>query len=66
MIDKLYKTFVDATQNVFSLMLNLSEISDHPLESFECEDVLEVAIGLSVILMERLFTASQSRLLLTW
>ena len=38
----LYKTFVDATQNVFSLMLNLSEISDHPLESFECEDVLEV------------------------
>ncbi len=45
MIDKLYKTFVDATQNVFSLMLNLSEISDHPLDSFECEDVLEVAIG---------------------
>lgn len=45
MMDKLYKTFVDATQNVFSLMLNLSEISDHPLEGFKCDDGLEVAIG---------------------
>jgi len=46
MKDKLYKAFVDATQNVFKLMLNVSEISAHPTENFNCEDEIDIAIGI--------------------
>jgi hypothetical protein len=38
MVDKLYKAFVDATYNVFNLMLNISEISLHSVEDFKCDD----------------------------
>jgi len=47
MVDKLYRTFVDATQNVFTLMLNISEISDHPAEDFKCDDEVDISIGIS-------------------
>jgi len=45
MEDKIYKTFVDATQNVFNLMLNISEISDHPGEDFNCDKEIDISIG---------------------
>lgn len=46
MVDKLYRTFVDATHNVFNLMLNLSEISDRPAEDFKCDDEIDICIGI--------------------
>jgi len=46
MKDKLYKAFVDATQNVFNLMLNISEISDRPADDFKCDDEIDIAIGI--------------------
>ncbi len=46
MVDKLYRTFVDATRNVFNLMLNISEISDHPTEDFKYDDEVDIAIGI--------------------
>ena len=46
MVDKLYRAFVDATQNVFNLMLNISEISDHPAKDFNCGDEVDIAIGI--------------------
>lgn len=45
MEDKIYKTFVDATHNVFNLMLNISDISDQPGEKFNCDREIDVAIG---------------------
>lgn len=45
MIDKLHRTFVDATQNVLNLMLNISEISDHQAENFNCDNEVDIAIG---------------------
>lgn len=45
MEDKLYRTFVDATHNVFNLMLNISEISDRPAENFNCDNEIDIAIG---------------------
>lgn len=45
MNDKLYTAFVDATHNVFNLMLNISEISDLPTENFKCDDEVDIAIG---------------------
>jgi len=44
-VDKLYKTFVDATHNVFNLMLNISEISHRPTDNFNCDDEIDIAIG---------------------
>lgn len=44
MVDKLYGTFIDATQKVFNLMLNISEISAHPTEDFNCEDEIDIAV----------------------
>ena len=35
MVDNLYRAFVDATHHVFELMLNISEISDHPAEDLK-------------------------------
>ena len=46
MIDNLYRTFVDATENVFNLMLNISEISDHQIDNFKCDDEVDIAIGI--------------------
>jgi chemotaxis protein CheX len=46
MVDKLYRAFVDATHNVFQLMLSISEISDHPTEDFKCDDEVDIAIGI--------------------
>jgi len=45
MIDNLYRTFVDATRNVFNLMLDLSDITEHPAEDFRCDDEMDIAIG---------------------
>lgn len=45
MVHKLYKEFVDATQKVFNLMLNISDISEHPAEDFKCEDEVDIAVG---------------------
>ncbi|MGF7145504.1 chemotaxis protein CheX [Anaerotaenia torta] len=45
MIDNLYKAFVDATHNVFNLMLDLSDITEHPAEDFRCDEEMEIAIG---------------------
>jgi len=45
MKDKLYRAFVDATQNVFKLMLNISEICDHPSDNFSCDNEVDIAIG---------------------
>ncbi|WMJ85125.1 chemotaxis protein CheX [Oscillospiraceae bacterium LTW-04] len=41
---KFYVPFLQATCNVFELMLDLSDISDRPVESFKCEDELDISI----------------------
>jgi len=46
MIDKLYKAFVDATYNVFNLMLNISEMSVYPVEEFTCDNGLDISVGI--------------------
>jgi len=45
MMDKLHKTFVDATHKVFKLMLQISEISERPAEDLEYDDAVDIAIG---------------------
>ncbi len=47
MMNNIYKAFVDATQNVFNLMLNISEISDHPAEDFKCDDEIDIAVSIA-------------------
>jgi len=47
MKDKLYRVFVDATHDVFKLMLNISEISDHPAEDFKYDNGVDIAIGIT-------------------
>jgi chemotaxis protein CheX len=46
MKDKLYRAFVDATHNVFTLMLNIPEISDHPAEDFKCDNEVDITVGI--------------------
>ena len=46
MVDNLYRAFVDATHHVFELMLNISEISDHPAEDLKSDDTVDIAIGI--------------------
>lgn len=46
MKDNLYNTFVNATYNVFNLMLDLSDLTDRPAETFLCEDELDISIGI--------------------
>lgn len=46
MNDKLYNSFLTGTRNVFQLMLDLSEIKENPAEAFECEDELDISIGI--------------------
>ena len=45
MKDKLYSVFVHATQNVLNLMLNISEISDHPAGGVKYDDEVDIVIG---------------------
>mgnify|MGYP000845346139 CR=1 FL=1 len=42
---KLYEPFLEATRNVFRLMLDISDVSDNPTDSFVCDDALDVSIG---------------------
>lgn len=44
MFTKFYTPFLQATCNVFELMLDLSDISDQPVENFQCEDELDISI----------------------
>ena len=46
MVSKLYREFVDATQKVFNLMLNISDISEHPTEDFKCDNEVDIAVGI--------------------
>ena len=46
MVDKLYKAFVDATYNVFNLMLNISEISLYSVEDFKCDEGIDILVGI--------------------
>ncbi len=41
---KFYVPFLQATCNVFELMLDLSDISDRPAETFACEEELDISI----------------------
>lgn len=43
--NQLYSPFVEATRNVFQLMLDLSDISDRPVENFVCNNELDISIG---------------------
>jgi chemotaxis protein CheX len=45
MTNNLHSLFLEATCNVFQLMLDLSDISDRPIESFQCDDELDISIG---------------------
>ncbi|WP_324823960.1 chemotaxis protein CheX [Sinanaerobacter sp. ZZT-01] len=45
MLNNLQDSFLEATRNVFELMLDLSELSEQPMESFNYEDVLDISIG---------------------
>lgn len=45
MVHKLYRDFVDATQKVFNLMLNISDVSEHPSEDFKCDDEVDIVVG---------------------
>jgi len=47
MKDQIFKAYFDATQKVFNLMLNVSEISAHPSEDFKCDDEVDIAIGIT-------------------
>lgn len=44
MSDNLYQPFLEATRNVFELMLDITDILDQLLDGFECEDELLVSI----------------------
>lgn len=41
----LYTPFVEATRNVFQLMLDLSDVSEQPAKNFSTENSLNIAIG---------------------
>ncbi len=45
MNDNLYSPFLEATRNVFQLMLDLSDITDRPAESFLSDNELDISIG---------------------
>ena len=47
MADNLYVPFLDATRNVFQLMFDLSDITDHPVELIQYED--EIAVSIRVV-----------------
>lgn len=41
----LYAPFVEATRNVFQLMLDLSDVSDQPVKALPSENSLNISIG---------------------
>jgi chemotaxis protein CheX len=45
MSDYLYHPFMEATRNVFQLMLDLSEVSDHIVDGVNYEEELDISIG---------------------
>lgn len=45
MIDHVYNSFLEATRNVFQLMLDLSDLADRPVDDFADDDGLCIAIG---------------------
>jgi len=47
MPDKLYGPFLQATRDVFQLMLDLSDVSDRPADTFLYEDALDISIGVT-------------------
>lgn len=47
MTDNLYTPFLEATRNVFQLMLDLSDIAESSAEAFECGDEVDVSIGVT-------------------
>ena len=46
MEDKLYKAFVNATRDVFNLMFNISEDTDHPADNFNCDNEIDISVGI--------------------
>jgi chemotaxis protein CheX len=46
MPNNLYEPFLTATHNVFQLMLDITEIHDYPADTFECDDKLDITIGI--------------------
>ena len=44
MPSKLYVPFLQATCNVFGLMLDLADIKDRPAETFVCDEGLDISI----------------------
>lgn len=47
MINNLYGSFLEATRNVFQLMLDLTDISDRPGEAVISSNQLSISIGVS-------------------
>lgn len=47
MSDKIYAPFLEATRNVFQLMMDLSDVYDRPAETFLYEDALDIVIGIT-------------------
>ena len=47
MNSNLNSLFLEATCNVFQLMLDLTDISNSPVESFQCDDELDISIGVT-------------------
>ncbi len=45
MSDLLYNPFLEATRNVFQLMLDLNDVFDSPVDSFQCADKIDIVIG---------------------
>lgn len=45
MVDTLYKAFVDATYNVFNMMFNISDLSEHPIDEFTCDREVDIIVG---------------------
>lgn len=42
---QVYNSFLEATSNVFGLMMDLTEVTDAPVERFECNGELDIVIG---------------------
>lgn len=47
MSDRIYAPFLEATRNVFRLMLDLSDVYDRPADTFLYEDTLDIVIGVT-------------------
>lgn len=42
---QVYNSFLEATSNVFGLMMDLTDVIDAPVERFECNGELDIVIG---------------------